>query len=224
MKRFLVTRGPDLALVGVGLAMVTSVVTALVYSGPAGEQFQGVNHTVSELGERGVSKAAPLFNAALVAGGLLIALFMLGLALDARDRGGRGFGLLGTLAGVAMALVGLFPVDAIESHLLAAALAFLAILVTSAWFVLWLFRGAAPYPRWLGWFAVWIAIAVVALMVLPAVVQPDYTFSMEFEAEPPPRPDIRLASILEWIVVASAWTWIAALAWHHRKTAQQEVT
>jgi hypothetical protein len=39
---------------------------------------------------------------------------------------------------------------------------------------------------------------------------------MEYNSETP-RPDVMLNSTLEWIVVLSAWIWIAALAIHDRQ-------
>jgi hypothetical membrane protein len=221
MKRWLVSRGPDLGLIGVAIALGASLLTAIAYSGPDGEPYSPINHTVSELGERGVSELAWFFNAALITGGILIALFMAGRLLATTDRSGRGFGLLGVVAGLSMALVGVFPVDLIEGHLVAAMLAFVSILVAAIWFAVWVFHGSAPYPRALGWFAVWIIVATVAFLVVPGIVQPEYTFSMEFEADPPPRPDVWLAPILEWTVIASAWIWIGLLAWHHRSEARE---
>jgi hypothetical membrane protein len=149
MKRWLVSRGPDLGLIGVAIALGASLLTAIAYSGPDGEPYSPINHTVSELGERGVSELAWFFNTALIAGGILIALYMAGRALAAADRGGRGFGILGVVAGLSMALVGVFPVHFIEGHLVAAMLAFLSILVAAIWFAAWDFLGSAPYPRWL---------------------------------------------------------------------------
>jgi hypothetical membrane protein len=134
MKRWLVSRGPDLGLIGVAIALGASLLTAIAYSGPDGEPYSPINHTVSELGERGVSELAWFFNAALITGGILIALYMAGRALAAADRGGRGFGYLGVVAGLSTALVGVFPVDFIEGHLVAAMLAFASILVAAIWF------------------------------------------------------------------------------------------
>jgi len=89
------------------------------------------------------------------------------------------------------------------------------VLATALWFGVWSLRGEAPYPRWLGWFAVWIVALVVAFLVVPRILQPEYTFEMEYNLETP-RPDVLLNSTFEWVVVLSAWIWIAALAIHDR--------
>ena len=53
---------------------------------------------------------------------------------------------------------------------------------------------------------------MVAFLVLPGIVQPEYTFQVEFDPDPPPRPDIWLAAALEWVVLISALVWIAVLS------------
>ena len=217
VRQGLIRHGPTLGLAGVGVAIAASLVTAIAYSGPDDEPYSPLNHTVSELGERGVSELAPLFNVALLAGGLLIALYLLSLALraTAHDRAGFGFGLLGTAAGIAMALVGLFPVDDLEPHIAVAAVAFGLIFVASLWFAVWRLRGAAPYPRWLGIFALVIAIVVVVFLFLPGLLQPEYRFEMDFTEELP-RPRLLWNSALEWLVISLVWLWIAGLGLYDR--------
>ncbi len=216
----LIALGPDLALLGVGLILLICLVAALAYSGPEGEAYSPLNHTVSELGERGVSELAPLFNVGLITSGALIALYLFGFVLRFNDRGGRSVGVLGTAAGVAMALVGVFPVDDLQPHIVVAAVAFLLVLATALSFAVWNLRGGAPYPRWLGWFAAGIVVLVLVFLVVPSVVQPEYTFEMDFTAEVP-RPDVLLNSTLEWAVILSVWAWIAALAGYDRHRTRQ---
>jgi hypothetical protein len=211
----LISAGPDLALVGVGAAVLLAVITGLAYTGTDGEAYSPLNHTVSELGERGVSELALAFNVALIVGGACIAVYMLSIVWRATTRAERGLGLLGFAAGVAMASVGLFPVDDLAPHIAAAAMAFLLVLLASAWFALWALRGAAPYPRWLGWFAAWIALVMILFFSLPGLLQPEYSFETEFSAATP-RPDVLLNSVLEWLAIGSAWVWIAGLAIYDR--------
>ena len=215
LHRGLIRVGPDLALLGVGLVLIVSIAAAFFYSGADWESYSPLNHTVSELGERGVSELAALFNAGLIVGGLLIALYMVSLVLRFERRAGRILGVLGAAAGVAMALVGVVPVDVLEPHIVVAAVAFLLILATALWFAVWCLRGDAPYPRWLGWFAAVVVTLVVVFMLVPRILQPEYTFEMEYNLETP-RPDVLLNSTFEWVVVLSAWIWIAALAIHDR--------
>ena len=112
-------------------------------------------------------------------------------------RAGRILGVLGAAAGVAMALVGVVPVDVLEPHIVVAAVAFLLILATALWFAVWCLRGDAPYPRWLGWFAAVVVTLVVVFMLVPRILQPEFTFEMEYNLETP-RPDVLLNSTFEW--------------------------
>ncbi len=52
-----------------GVLVVGALIPALSYRGKAGEPYSFLNHFISELGERGVSALAPVFNASLVLGG-----------------------------------------------------------------------------------------------------------------------------------------------------------
>ncbi len=214
-RAWLARHGPDLGLIGVLVAVAASLVTVMAYSGADGERYSPLNHTVSELGERGVSELAAVFDLGLIVGGVSIGLYMVSITLRGSSWSERGFGLLGLVASVAMVLVGLFPVDDLEPHVRAATMAFLLILVVAAWFAVWCLRGSAPYPAVYGWLAVAIVVLVIVFLLLTGLVQPDYHFEMEFNEELP-RPDVLLNSLLEWIVIAAAWAWIAALAMYDR--------
>ena len=216
MRRRLVRWGPALGLLGVGIVAVAALVTALAYSGIEGEPYGPLNHTVSELGERGVSELAALFNLGLLVGGVLVIGFMLSIALGSDSQAGRVFGVLGMLTGFAVILVGLFPVDDFDAHKVAAILTFGGIALLAAWFAGWVFAGDAPYPRVLGALAVWLVFAMVAFLALPNLLQPEHTFAVEFDPTPPPRPVVWVAALLEWVVISSALVWIALLAWHER--------
>lgn len=63
-------------LFGVLVIVLGVLVSALVFVGDYGEPFSILNHNISELGERGVSELAWLFNASLVLGGLGLIVFM----------------------------------------------------------------------------------------------------------------------------------------------------
>lgn len=216
MRRWLIERGPDLGLFGVGLVGAASVVTALLYSGQDGEHYSPLNQAVSDLGEVAVSELAWLFNIGSITGGALIALYMLGIVLRSASAAGRAFGILGVLTGLAVMSIGLFPMDDIDGHLVATLCTFGGITLAAGWFAGWVFGGSAPYPRWLGALAAWVVVAMIVFVVMPSLLQPEWTFAMQFEADQPPRPDIWLAALLEWLVIGSALGWLALVAWHDR--------
>jgi hypothetical membrane protein len=106
------------------------LVPMAAYIGRAGERYSPLNHFISELGEVGVSRLAPAFNAGLVAAGVLYVLFVLGLGASL----GGWWAATGTLAGlvsaVSVACVGVFPVNNLAPHIAAAMTFFRSGLVT----------------------------------------------------------------------------------------------
>jgi hypothetical membrane protein len=107
-------------LAGCLVPAAASLTTAVLYRGRKAERYSPLNHFVSELGERGVSRAAPLFNGGLVAGGLLMIPFFAWLAPAV----GGVWGILTAAAGVwasaSCALVGMYPMSNVAPHVRAA--------------------------------------------------------------------------------------------------------
>lgn len=68
---------------GSAIIVLGSLITAIPYRGKEGESYSILNHFISELGEVGVSRLAPVFNASLIAGGVVLLIFVLGLGLKA---------------------------------------------------------------------------------------------------------------------------------------------
>ncbi len=106
------------------------VIPMIAYVGNAGERFSPLNHFISELGHVGVSRLACVFNAGLVAAGVLYFLFALGLGVEV----GGWWAAVGTLAGlvsaVSVACVGVFPMNNLAPHIASAMLFFRSGLVT----------------------------------------------------------------------------------------------
>jgi hypothetical membrane protein len=201
------------AIVGVLALTVASVVTAVVYTGTKGEPYSPVNHWVSELGQTSVSQAAAIFNVGLIVGGLCFAIFVAGLAASLRGRTRYAWGTTGLVAGVAGALVGVFPMDDIGPHSIAAMTFFVLGWLTVALASIDLVR--RPDPRIPRWLAVIGALATVCFVLFMAALFTDPLVGEDALAAPGVRPDVWLAPILEWSVIVAivAWTLATALAW-----------
>ncbi len=87
-------------LAGTGVIILAIVISVLRYKGRCGERYSLLNHFISELGEAGVSPAAPVFNWGLIIGGVLVLPFMIGLGIAFQNL----WGWIGTLAGVVSSL------------------------------------------------------------------------------------------------------------------------
>jgi hypothetical membrane protein len=201
------------AIVGTLAITVTSIATALVYRGTAGEAYSPLNHWVSELGQRSVSRAATLFDLGLIVAGICFAIFVVGLVTAVPGRLRIAWGATGVVAGVAGALVGVFPMDDLAPHSVAAltffVLGWLTVLLAS---VDLLRRRDPRFPRWLGVIA---AIATAAFVLFMAALFTDPRMTGDVLAAPEARPAVWPASILEWWVVVSVvgWTLATALTW-----------
>ena len=201
------------AIVGFVALTVASVVTAFVYTGTKGEPYSPLDHWVSELGQTSVSRAAAVFNVGLIVGGLCFAVFVVGLAMAVSGRLRYAWGTTGVVAGVAGALVGVFPMDDLGPHSAVALTFFVLGWLTVALASIDLLR--RPDPRFPRWLAVIGAIATVSFVLFMAALFTDPLVRDDALAVPEMRPEVWPASILEWSVIAAivAWTLATALTW-----------
>ena len=113
---------------------IGSLLTAFAYTGKLSEPYSFLNHFISELGEVGVSEWALVFNVSLFVGGLCITGFMLGAAWLFNNLYGVIFGFLGLVTGISGSLVGIFPMNNLDAHIVVAMWFFRAALLSSAVF------------------------------------------------------------------------------------------
>ena len=190
------------AITGAVSIATGSLVTALAYTGSKGEGYSPINHWVSELGDPGQSALAPVFNAGLVVGGVAFAVFMLGFA----------WGVIGILAGLSGALVGVFPMNHLDVHRVVAAgffnLGWIAVALASADIEL---RHDRRFHRLLTHVG---ALAVAAFVAFLVVVRVDGRLGQAVTNDEI-RPAVWLSTILEWAVVIGimAWSFLAGVSW-----------
>jgi hypothetical membrane protein len=199
--------GPSL----IGLGMLIS---ALAYTGRMGEAYSPLNHFVSELGELGVSELAVLFNAALLIGGLLAAVFMAYLASHFAGWIRYPLGILSVVAALSGALVGIYPMNALESHFRVALGFFnLGMLVSFLYSVVILFGKRHPFPRWLAIPGLINAASFTLFLNFPSEFEEAtadlQAYMLEFAEK---RPDFSPLSVTEWVVVLGIMLWILILA------------
>ncbi len=192
-------------VVGALVITVGSIVTGLAYTGSQGEPYSPLNHWVSELGELKNSELAGLFNLALVVGGACFVVFMIGLVV-ARPGILRALaGVIGVVAGIGGLFVGVFPMDHLDQHGLAALTFFnfgwIAVALASIDFVL---RPDARWPRWLAIVGAATVLAFVGFLVeLEGITNPDGALAV-----PDLRLDVWSVAILEWLTLAGILLWV----------------
>jgi hypothetical membrane protein len=208
MTARLVRYGPAMGFIGSAFFVIASVVAGAFYLGTQNERFSPLNHWVSELGEVGVSSLALVFNIGLFVGGLALALFFFALGRLRSSRLASVYVIVGVVAGVSGALVGVFPMNNRAIH----------IVFALGFFVLgWVAVGLAsldiwrrPEPRFSRWLPALGALTVTVFLLFLSVYIPYLYTGTGLD-----RPDVSVATVLEWLVLIGimGWVLVASATW-----------
>jgi hypothetical membrane protein len=201
-------------LAGPAVVAGSALATAIAYRGTAGEPYSPLNHWISELGEAGVSQLAPVFNAGVVVGGLCFAAFTSSLAAVRGGRLARAYGPIGAAAGLAGALVGVFPMNRIASHAIVSTTFFnlgvLAVALASLDFATRPDGRFGPVQAAIGGATVasFAGFAIVAMSALREL-------GIAALEAPVVRHDAMALMTLEWATLLGIMAWIlaTAIAW-----------
>jgi hypothetical membrane protein len=202
-----------IGLVGVILGLIGVVVPSLVYRGTRGERYSFLNHYISELGENGVSKLAWVFNLAMVLSGICIVIFSLSLGLLLPGFWAKAGLVLGVATGVALSLVGIFPMNRIKNHTIAAVAFFRGGLLMVLLFSLAIVLQSSENPvvsRALGLVGMIPVLAFGIFLGLMWSVRKENRETLEtadFE-----RPKIWKFAVSEWSIYFSFVLWILVIA------------
>jgi hypothetical membrane protein len=198
-------------ILGASVIGIGSVVTAVVYRGADGEPYSPLNHFVSELGELAQSERAGIFNASLIVGGVCFAVFMAGLAASRPGRLRLAAGGVGVIAGIGGSFVGVFPMDQLTRHSVAAMtffnLGWIAVGLASLDFIV------RPDARFPGWLAI-VGGATVAAFIGFLRELAAYTEDGRL-AGPEARPHVWALTTLEWLTIAGivGWVLLVSVSW-----------
>lgn len=196
-------------LVGAATLLITSVVTALPYRDLAGQPYSPLNHFVSELGERGVSTMAQLFDTGLMVGGVCLALFLIGLAWCTTGSLRFVVAAVGVVAGAGGLIAGVEPMNEGLAHLVASVAFFVTVWIAIALFTVHVAVDTRDgLPRWL------LAPGAVAVIVdVVFVVVYAASASSSGSALPDPvRPAIWIVPLLEWLALLAVLAWVVLVA------------
>ena len=196
-------------LLGATVIALGSVITAIGYTGSKGQSYSPLNHFVSELGETGVSDLAPVFNLGLNIGGVCFVVFIIGLAATRAGRLRFAYGLTGVVAGVGGFFVGVFPMNDLDRHGVAALTFFVLGLVTVLLASIDFARAGDPrFPRWLSIIGAATVAAFGAFLVI-------LTGEASGLAHPDERAAIWPLTIFEWLLIVGIliWVFLTAVTW-----------
>lgn len=200
-------------LVGVILGLIGVIVPSLVYRGTRGEKYSFLNHYISELGEIGVSRLAWLFNLALILSGICIVIAFVCLGLVLPGFWAKAGLVLGVITGVALSMVGAFPMNKMEYHGKAAIAYFRGglMMVLFFSFAMILQRGENPVvPRALGLVGMIPVLAFGVFLWLMWSVRKESRLALDttdFE-----RPKVWKFAVSEWAIYFSFVLWISVVA------------
>ena len=215
MKNWFLEYYSYLAWAGSLIILVSSLVAALAYRGKEGERYLISKHFVSELGEKGVSRLAWLFNGGLILGSFLLLLMMPGVGISLNSF----WGYLGTTAGMIAAtaclLVGVFPMNNIKPHIKAAMTYFRAGLVTVLLFMIAILAQPAD-ERVIPLYALIIgAIAFMSyasfLVYMGKNTKKEATNALDTSSIKS-RPRFWWMAFLEWLVVIFTILWFLVIS------------
>lgn len=201
-------------LAGGLVVVLTSLAAALVYRGKRGERYSPLNHFISELGELGVSHLARVFNAGLILGGILFLPFGIGLGLLIPGVWSKLGLAAGVVAAVSLALVGVFPMNNLKPHSLAAMTYFRAGLAMVILFTLAIalqVEGAVVVPRAVNWAGLFAILAFGSFLVIARVASKQVGDILDPEAKVS-RPRFWLMPAVEWMIFVSTLVWFGVVS------------
>ncbi|NLB71262.1 MAG: DUF998 domain-containing protein [Chloroflexi bacterium] len=107
-------------IAGVIFGLIGVITPSLFYKGTKGQKYSFLNHFISELGEQGVSRFAWVFNLGMILAGVCIVIASLSLGLLLPGFWAKAGMVLGVATGIALSLVGVFPMNKMKGHINAA--------------------------------------------------------------------------------------------------------
>ena len=200
---------PILGVAGSASAIAAVAIVASVYAGAHGERYSLLDHFISELGQVGVSRGAWLFNAGLVAAGLLFIPHSVGLGLRIRGAWAYLGMAAGICAGVSCAGVGLFPMNHLGAHIFVAMWFFRFGLLTTLLFgiaILAAPRSRARVGRSTAIFSLLAVAAYAGFLAIASVPGAGGGDPLD-PSSYAHRPRVWLLAVIEWVVFFTTILW-----------------
>src|SRR4051812_37105011 len=198
-----------LGWIGVAAFAIGSIAAALAYHGTTGEPYSPLNHYVSELGARETGGLNVLFNAGIVIGAMCLLVFLVEVGRLIGTVRGTAISVLGVLAGIAGAGVGVLPIDERAVHVLVASVFFVSLAGSVSLATLWMGGPRLPRTRPATLLGVITALASAGYFVIYSVEGPGPGGASDPNA---PRPAFALDTTVEWIALIGIMAWVTVVA------------
>ena len=196
--------------IGCGILLASVLSSRIGYVGTAGESYSFLNHYISELGQVGVSRLAPLFNTGLILGGFVSAVFMVGLGRYIKNTVAKIAMGVGVFAGISCSMVGFFPMNNLHIHTIVAKCFFFSGMIAVVIFSIAILRQRKPrIPKLFSIAGVVVAGVFIAFLVDAFVLNPG---AGRKALEVGFRPHIWWCTILEWSVFFTIVGWMLLIS------------
>ena len=202
-------------LLGCLLSVAGALIAGSVYRGKQGEPYSVLNHFISELGERGVSQRAWAFNWGLILCGILLLPATLNLGLTLPGLWAKIGMVFGVITALSLSLVGVFSMDRLKPHGIAAVTFFRAGLLMVLFFTLAIAfqpQDNQVFPRLLALAGIPAIAAFATFLVMMSLIHKTHDQPLEPLAQS--RPRVWKMAISEWAIFVTIvfWFLMAALA------------
>ena len=197
-------------LSGTAVIFAGCAVAAFFYKGRDGEKYNPLNHFISELGEKGISKLALFFNLGLMIGGILDSIFMIQLGRYIGTPSAVIFSVLGVISSLACLFVGIFPMNNIVRHTVSATIFFYGGMFSVILFSITSFLDKTRHIQEV--FSIFaIAVAAVFFAFL-TIMRFAVKKGFNLDVSNIKRPAFWLYPLVEWCVMISISIWIIAVS------------
>lgn len=214
MLSWLLQSYPALGLAGSLVILAGVLLPALVYRGKEGERYSIARHFISELGEIGVSRLAPVFNISLIIAGLLFLLMLIGVGIDMNTVWGYIAMSAGIVTAAACVFVGIFPMNQLKPHTAAAMTYFRFGLLTVLLFSIAIILQPAAdrvIPLYALFFGVISLGAYAAFLIYAGNVAKKQAQNVLDTEKLMVRPRFWWMPFLEWLVLISTILWFLVI-------------
>ncbi|MFB2659448.1 hypothetical protein [Shewanella mangrovisoli] len=228
-KMNVATRGFSLAtkfgFLGIFGLLLGISVAVLGFDQTETRAFNFLNHTLSELGTYGHSALAVVLNGGLFFGSLSIVFYCLSSLQTVSGFWGYPFYCALALTFLALACVGLFPVNVYHLHILALKWFFYFGSSSAICYLLWAGLNSQRRQPWTLLLALVVLLSMMTFLYAPllelGLTEGDRPFYQEMVLQLP-RPDLWWPALLEWIALGSLFSWTAALLLTPQSVTQEQ--
>lgn len=206
---------------GVYGLLVGIIIAVLGFDGPGVRGFNFLNHTLSELGTYGDSSLAVVLNGGLFFGSLSVVLYCLSSLAHLRSPWESCFFICLALTFLALASMGLFPLNVYHLHVFGLKCFFYLGSLSAILHLCLIGFGQSQFSRWTGLLALIVLCSMMTFLYAPqlqlGLTEGDRPFYQEMVMQLP-RPRLWWPALLEWIGLGSLLTWTSVLLFSQLRT------